>query len=114
MKKFVDLEALNLRSKPIITPSTRIAILHLCQEVNVLGPDAAPGWLKVSATIGSATKTGVVKADIDGLPTLRDPAPAARELLAGEAIREWLRFEKGQGQEHLTPFHKFVGEMWKA
>ena len=31
--KFVDLEALNVRSAPVVSPSTRIGILHLGQRV---------------------------------------------------------------------------------
>jgi hypothetical protein len=39
---------------------------------------------------------------------------AEREALIAEAIKEWLRFERGLGLEHQTPFFKFVGEMWRA
>ena len=35
-KKFVDVQALNLRSAPIVNPSTQIAILHLGQEIDVV------------------------------------------------------------------------------
>jgi hypothetical protein len=45
----------------------------------------------------------VVKAEIDGLPSLREPVSPSREALVGEAIKEWLRFEKGQGIENDDP-----------
>jgi hypothetical protein len=114
MKKFVDIEALNLRSAPLISPETRIAILHLGQEVDELGPASEPGWVKIKASVGGSMKTGVVKAEINGQITMRKPVSAQREALVSEAISEWLRFEKGQGQEHQAPFFKFVGEMWQA
>lgn len=114
MKKIVDLEALNLRSAPVISPQTRFAILHLGQEIEEIGPASAPGWLKVRAHVGGASRNGVVKAEIDGLPSLRDPGPPARETLVSEIIGEWLRFEQGQGKEHVAPFFKFVGQMWRA
>jgi len=114
MKKIVDLEALNLRSAPVVSPENRIAILHLGQEVEELGPASAPGWLKVKASVGNSSKTGVVKAEIEGLASLRSPVAPQREALVTQAIGEWLRFEKGQGQEHQSPFFKFVGEMWRA
>jgi hypothetical protein len=112
--KFVDVEALNLRSSPVVSPSTRIGILHLGQRIEEQGPDDETGWVKIKAEISGASVEGVVKAEIDGKPSLRDPVLAARETLVAEAIKEWLRFEKGQGIEHHDPFFKFVGEMWQA
>jgi hypothetical protein len=114
MNKLVDIEALNLRSAPAIDPQNRLAILHLGQAVQVLGPAPVPDWLQVQVAIGNATKTGFLKGVIEGLPSLRDPAPAPREALVTEAIVQWLRFEKGLGQEHLTPFFRYVGEMWQS
>jgi hypothetical protein len=49
--KFVDLEALNLRSAPIVSPATRIGILHLGQRIEEQGPHDAAGWIKISADI---------------------------------------------------------------
>jgi hypothetical protein len=112
--KFVDLEALNLRSAPVVSPSTQIGILHLGQRVQEQGPDDQAGWVKIKADINGVSMDGVVKGDIDGKPSLREPVSAAREALVAEAIKEWLRFEKGQGMEHHDPFFKFVGEMWQA
>ena len=115
--KFVDLEALNLRSSPnSSSTANRIAILHLGQTVNEIGPNAgAPDWLDVEVVIDSVKKKGMVKAEIDGLASLRDPVSnPAREALVAEAIKEWLRFEKGQGEENVVPFSDYVGQMWQA
>lgn len=113
--KFVDLEALNLRKTPDSSSlANRIGILHLGQPVKEIGAAAVTGWVEIEAEIDGRTETGVVKAEIDGLMSLREPVSLAREALVAEAIKEWLRFEKGQGKEHIDPFFKFVGEMWKA
>ncbi len=60
--------------------------------------------MEIDAELNGATKRGVVKAEIDGLPSLREPVSAAREVLVAEALKEWLRFKKGQGLEHHDPF----------
>ena len=113
--KFVDLEALNFRSTPNSSSlANRIGILHLGQPVNEIGPASAPGWVELEAEIEGVTKRGVVKAEINGLPSLRDPVSGSREALVSEAIKEWLRFEQGQGKEHVEPFFRFVGEMWQG
>lgn len=113
--KFVDLEALNLRSAPDASSlANRIGILHLGQFVEELESAEMSGWLRIKAEVDGASTEGVVKAEIDGQPSLRDPVSPPREALVGEAIKEWLRFEQGQGKEHVDPFFKFVGEMWKA
>ncbi|AXK40300.1 SH3 domain-containing C40 family peptidase [Crenobacter cavernae] len=112
--KFVDLEALNIRSAPVISASTRIGILHLGLRVEELGSASEEGWVKIRVIDDGSPLEGVVKSEIDGVATLRDPVSLAREVLVGEAIKEWLRFEKGQGMEHHDPFYKFVGEMWQS
>lgn len=113
--KLVDLKALNLRKTPDTSSlGNRIGILHLCQPVKEIGPASKEGWVEIDAEIDGATKRGVVKAEIDELPSLREPVSPAREALVAEAIKEWLRFEQGQGKEHVDPFSDFVGQMWQA
>lgn len=114
MKRIIDIEALNLRSAPEIADGNRIAVLHLGQEVDTYDSETEPGWLSVSTSINGTTRTGYLKAQISGQPSLRSAASAPREALASAAITEWLRFQQGQGQEHQAPFHKYVGEMWAA
>jgi hypothetical protein len=109
MRMHVDTEALNLRSEPDISPETRLGILHLCQPVDVLEQTESPGWVRVSAELDGRTQEGVVSGRF-----LRAPASDAREALIAQAIREWLRFEKGLGREFNDPFAGYVGEMWQA
>jgi hypothetical protein len=113
--KFVDLEALNFRTSPDTSSlANRIGILHLGQSVKEIGPASAENWVEIEAEIGGVPKRGMVKAEINGLSSLREPVSKAREALISEAIKEWLRFEQGQGKEHIAPFSGFVGDMWNA
>ncbi|HSA79293.1 MAG TPA: DUF2272 domain-containing protein [Geminicoccaceae bacterium] len=109
MLMYVDAEALNLRSRPEVAADTRLALLHLCQQVDVLGRADEPGWVRVSAEIRHERVEGFVSEQF-----LRAPVDDAREALIAQAIREWLRFEKGLGREFNDPFAGFVGEMWQA
>ncbi|MCR9085988.1 MAG: DUF2272 domain-containing protein [Rhodobacteraceae bacterium] len=107
--KFVDVEALNFRSEPEVAPDNRIGVLHLCQPVSILDPDAAPGWVRISASVDGADREGFVSE-----LHLRDPVSDGREVLLAATIAEWLRFEQGLGKEFQTPYSDFVGEMWQA
>jgi hypothetical protein len=86
-----------------------MAVLHLCQGVDVLEDAEEPGWVRVSAEVGGHSQEGFVNEQF-----LRAPVEDAREALAAQSIREWLRFEKGLGREFDDPFAGFVGEMWRA
>jgi hypothetical protein len=122
MFKFVDLEALNLRSEPRVAASTRLGTLHLGQRVEVLGPAAEPGWLDVRAVLNGEIREGVVKEEIAPQPatgfvprtSLREAVSPEREAVIAEAIGQWLRFDKGLGKEHQTPYFQHVGQMWQA
>lgn len=109
MRQYVDVEGLNLRSSPQRLTHNRLAILHLGQPLESLGPAEAEGWSQVSAEIEGQHVEGFVASSF-----LRDPVSAAREALIGAGIHEWLRFEKGLGHETVAPFYRFVGEMWQA
>jgi len=109
MKMFVDALSLNLRSQPIVSPSTKIGSLFLGTAVEVAGSPDAGGFVKVTATIDGAKEEGFVSAKF-----LREPASDTREALIAEAVKQWLRFERGLGKEHVRPFFRFVGEMWQA
>jgi hypothetical protein len=106
--KHVRSDALNLRSAPVIANNIE-ATLDKGHVVNTLAPVDAQGWVNVDATVNGAVKRGFVKAHL-----LRDPASAAKERLMAGAVAEWVRFDRGRGQEHLAPFFGFVGEMWQA
>lgn len=110
----VNVEALNLRSKPIVDSTNRQGVLYLGQEVSVLDDDPGAEWVKVKAKIKETEFTGYVKRLINGLFSLRESASAQREVLVGNAIKQWVRFDQGQGMEYNKPFSGYVGEMWKS
>lgn len=109
MLKYVDVEALNFRSAPVVASDNRIGILHLCQLVDVLGDAEVEGWTRISAEVDGSPHEGFVADRF-----LRAPVSDAREELVGQAVLEWLRFQQGLGQEFDDPFAGFVGEMWQA
>lgn len=109
MQMYIDVEALNFRAKPEVAADNRLAILHLGQQVEVLGAARPSGWSRISADIGDRTEEGYVSNQY-----LRAPVAPAREELVAQAIIEWLRFRQGLGMEFDDPFSSFVGEMWQA
>lgn len=112
--KIVNIEALNLRSEPLMDPSTRRAVLHLGQTLTVLDEDPSADWVQVEAQIQEVEMTGYVKRVINGVFSLREPVTAQREALVNNAIKQWLRFDQGQGMEYEKPYSSYVGEMWKS
>jgi hypothetical protein len=109
MRQYVDVDGLNLRSGPQRSAHNRLAILHLGQAIESLGPAEVEGWTQVSAEVEGQRLQGY-----SATRFLRDPVGGAREALIAAGIREWLRFEKGLGHETVAPFHRYVGEMWRA
>ena len=110
---YVDVEALNFRTTPAVQPDNRnprVPVLHLCQKVDTLGSVDANGWAKIRVmSHAGLNEEGFVSGKF-----LRNPASEAREALVLQAITEWLRFEKGLGEETDDPFFKHIGEMWRA
>ena len=102
--KHVNADELNLRSKAELGNNV-ITALRKGQAVTTTGAIDGNGWIKVNA----AGQDGFVKAGL-----LRDPVTPAREALMAAAIAEWFRFNKGQGEEHKSPYFRYVGEMWQA
>ena len=122
MQKFVNVETVNLRSVASTDANAPIGALMLGQSVDDLG-DGPPGWHHVRVQQGRKKLEGF---SVEGLadsrfkwttakrPTLRDPAAPAREALVAAAVEQWLRFDKGSGQEDVEPYSGFIGKMWQA
>ena len=107
--KRVNSDALNLREEPKVSNGNILAVLPKAHPVTVLAPAGTNGWVQVETQIDSGRIEGFVSERL-----LRDPVSDAKEELMGAAIAEWLRFDRGAGQEHHTPYFRFVGEMWRA
>ena len=106
---YVDAEALNLREQPNSNTDNRIGSLFLTQRVEILDSDAPEGWAKVSTNIEEKPRVGYVS-----MRYLRAPLSTTREALVASVNTEFMRFRRGLGKEHVQPYAKFVGEMWKA
>jgi hypothetical protein len=109
MQKFVQAKVLNLRNAPRVDPATLIGAMDLNQPVEVLGATDPAGWVAVRTDIGGQVREGVCKAEY-----LRSPVSPEREALLAAARTQWRRFEHGRGEEHIDPFFRFVGEMWRS
>jgi hypothetical protein len=116
-RRHVNVKALNLRSTPSATSSANVLrTLSLGQSVELIG-DQQNGWWPTQLPDGS--EFGFVKALIGdsggiGTPSLRLPVEPAQEALVAEAVRQWERFQFGQGKETVDPFFKMIREMWAA
>ena len=95
----VDASGLNLRSRPIVRPDTRLAVLPRGHAVEVLGPARREGWVQVSTSVDGEILTGYVAArflvedldfdapeDIEGVSAvhLRRDHPQARRDVDGK------------------------------
>jgi hypothetical protein len=100
--------ALNFRSTPERLPGNRIGSLHLLQPVEVI-EQANDEYVRCRADIGGQSITGFAAKSF-----LRLPTTPHREALLAAVHREYMRFDRGLGQEHVKPFAGYVGEMWKA
>ncbi len=103
--RHVRADELNVRSKADLGDNI-VATLRKGQPVTTSGSADQNGWIKIAVSGGAQ---GFVKASL-----LRDPVTSAREALMDAAIAEWFRFNKGQGDEHKSPYYRYVGEMWQA
>lgn len=109
MSHFVNVESLNFRDAPEIDEQTLKGPLFLGHPVKITGAVNPAGFVPVDTNFGGANQSGFVSARF-----LRKAIGAGRESLVAAAVEQWLRFDRGQGLEHTTPYFRFVGEMWEA
>jgi hypothetical protein len=103
----VKADSLNLRSSPEIKAGNIITSLPLAQSVEVITGNPTDRFWKVSTTVDGNNLTGYVSAAF-----LRQPTNDAKEALISAAVKEWLRFERGDRFENQDPQYKYVGEYW--
>ena len=110
MNFVVDVEALNLRSSPDSSHDGNIVgSLFMGQQIGALSDPDANGWVRCEARVDGVGQSGFVASK-----HLRAPLSPSREALVESVHREWLRFRRGTGVEHVDPFAGFVGEMWSS
>ena len=103
-RAYVRTDGLNLRDQPS-TNGQILKELTLGDEVEIVRQAPDNRWRQVR--IGN--DVGYVFAYY-----LRAPLSDEREALLRTTISEWLRFDKGRGDEKAEPYFRFVGEMWQA
>ncbi len=115
IEKIINIESLNIRSEPIVTPATTLNILHLGQSIWIddQNIDLNAEWLEVEAVLGGQKTSGYIKRVINNVFSIRDKSTPQREELVSQAVMQWLRFDQGQGLEYDRPYSEYVGEMWK-
>jgi hypothetical protein len=104
----VRTDGLNLRTAPRVAPGNVVASLPLGHEVELLDIEPGEEFARVRTEVDGASATGFA-----ALRFLREPLTAPREGLLGAAVRQWIRFGRGQGKETATPFFQFVAEYWR-
>jgi hypothetical protein len=103
----VKVDSLNLRNAPVIANGNIITSLPLAQTVEVIDGNPANRFWKVKTVIDGATKEGFVSAAF-----LRPLVSDRKEALISEAVKQWLRFDRGNKSETDNPQFKIVGEYW--
>lgn len=102
MNRIVAADGMHLRNKP---DGTIPRELILCEALHDKGENTVAGWRDV--VVGS--DTGAVFGKY-----LCEPASAQVEAQPQTAIAEWLRFDKGKGDEKQAPFYRYMFDMWAA
>lgn len=105
----VKTDSLNLRRSPEIKSDNIITALPLAQEVEVVNGNPTDRFWEVKTIINSSTLQGFASAAF-----LRQPVSVAKESLISAAVKEWLRFNRGDKLEYQDPQYKYVGEYWSA
>jgi hypothetical protein len=106
---YVNALALNFRSRPVVSDETRLGTVFLGQRLTNVEESDTEGWLSCTAALESGAQDGFVSRQF-----LRAPLASSREALVASVHREWMRFKRGLGKEHIKPFSDYVGEMWAA
>lgn len=103
----VRADSLNLRSTPEIKDDNILAVLALAQEVQVLDGAPTDRFWDVKALVSGSAIRGFASSAF-----LRKPVSDMKEALISAAVKEWLRFERGDKFEYENPQYKYVGEYW--
>jgi len=120
MQKKVGVEAINVRSGTTTQANNILATLDLGYPVEDL-EDGPSGWVHVRTEVDGKEVEGFAVSELHKTaawnpppqPTFRPLENDAREALADAAVAQWVRFDRGEGQENKEPFSSFIGAMWR-
>jgi hypothetical protein len=104
----VKTDSLNLRRSPEIKDGNIITALVLAQEVKVIQGNPTDRFWEVETVVNGSTLRGFVSAAF-----LRKPVSAAKEAFISAAVKEWLRFDRGNKLEYEDPQYRYIGEYWQ-
>lgn len=108
-KRLVKTDNLNLRTTPDKTTNDNIiSAMPLGQEVTVISSSPDQLFWEIETIIGGETRRGFASSKY-----LRQPLSAAKEKLLAAAVREWIGFKRGEGQEGDDPYYKRIGDYFK-
>lgn len=108
-KMIVKTDGLNLRSTPQILPDNIILSLPLAEEVEVINSPNGQRFWEVETTLNGQTKRGFASSRF-----LRAPLSPTKDKLIQGAVKEWIFFHRGDGQENVAPFFQRVGDFWHS
>ncbi|MFK3710167.1 DUF2272 domain-containing protein [Leclercia adecarboxylata] len=98
--RVVTTDGVRLRDKP---DGAVIRDMTIGEAVIDSGSSTQAGWRKVQVGNDSGVIFGLY---------LRELASPAIEALVQSTIAEWVRFDKGNGDERQSPYYRYIREMW--
>ena len=98
----------NVRSSPGFGNNV-VGFLNQCDPVVVTGPQQGDRWMPCRANVAGSSQNVFISKNV-----LRNRVSETKEKLMRECVKQWLRFDKGAAQEHISPHHRFVGEFWRS
>jgi len=113
-RRYVTATSLNVRSEPRVSASSKIGTLRMAAPVEFLEKTSVSDLVLVECEASWTTAGPKRRRCYVSNKYLRGPARASVEALVQSAYQEWQRFGFGTGLEHVSPFYRYVGEMWSA
>jgi hypothetical protein len=98
---------LNFRSQPKIDPANLKGTLIPGEPIEIL--EEGPGnWIRVKTKLNDLEDEGWISSKYT-----REDVSQGKEALMYESSKWWRQFDFGNGREHISPYHEYVGEMWQ-
>lgn len=105
----VNAGALNIRASAGIAPDNVVVSLPFGHPVETMGEADLKRWIAVETIYRGSTHRGFVNVGY-----LRGSLSFGRENLISVAAEIWDKFDRGKGKETISPYSRFVAEMWKS
>ena len=113
-RRYVTATSLNVRSEPHVSASSKIGTLRMAAPVEFLAKTSVSDWVLVECEASWTTAGAKRRKCYVSNKYLRQAERASVEGLVQSAYQQWQRFGFGSGLEHVSPYYRYVGEMWSA